>query len=117
MLGREKAVISNPQSGQMLTHIVLLELSEELPPEKRQEIEGLLQTLERIKEVQSLVVGVPEDTGDARAIQDYNLVLQMTFTGKEALAAYQVNEFHANIREEIKQYLGGPPKILDYSAN
>lgn len=117
LLGQENAVLPDQQSAGTLTHIVLLQLKETLTPEERKEVANLLQTLETIEEVQTLVVGFPEDTGDTRAIQDYNLVLQMTFADKEALAAYQVNEFHAKVREEAKQYQGGPPKILDYSTN
>ena len=93
-----------------LTHCVFLKLKD---PQSTAEVKQQLLQLDSIKEVETIVVVVKTDVGDSRAL-DYDLLMIATFTNEAALKRYDQNEFHQQIRQQLKPYLAGPPATFDF---
>ena len=94
-----------------LVHIVLLKLK---PDADQAALIVELKKMEGIKEVMELEVGPFEDLGDARALSDYNMIMQMSFKDQTAYETYQKHEIHLNLKESLGPYLAGPPATYDY---
>lgn len=94
-------------------HIVFLELKPEITDTEKATFLKITKSLKDIPEVKAMSVAERTDTGDKRAL-DYDVVLYMTFATKEDLAAYDQNEFHQQVRQQLGEYLASPPATFDY---
>lgn len=70
--------------------------------------------LEQIKEVMDLEIGPFEDLGDARALSDYSILMQMSFVNKAAYENYQKHPTHLALKENIGKFMSGPPATYDF---
>jgi len=73
-----------------------------------------IKKLQQIPEVQDLEVGTFEDLGDARALSDYGLMMEMTFDNKTAYDKYQQHPIHLALKENVGPFLAGPPATYDF---
>ena len=73
-----------------------------------------IKKLEDIEEVMDLEVGPFEDLGDARALSDYSLMMQMSFADSTAYQNYQKHPIHLALKDNTKQYMAGPPATYDF---
>ena len=73
-----------------------------------------IKKLQQIPEVQDLEVGTFEDLGDARALSDYHLIMEMTFDNKAAYDKYQQHPIHLGLKDKVGPFLAGPPATYDF---
>lgn len=73
-----------------------------------------IRTLAEIEEVHNLSIGTFQDLGDKRAMSDYEIIFSMGFDNEEAYQTYQAHDIHLKLKENIGQYLAGPPVTYDY---
>lgn len=73
-----------------------------------------IKKLQQIPEVQDLEVGTFEDLGDARALSDYQLIMEMTFDNKAAYDNYQQHPIHLGLKDNVGPFLAGPPATYDF---
>lgn len=96
-----------------LVHIVFFKLKPEVDTEK---LIGAIKKLQAIPEVEDLEVGFFENLGDARALSDYQLVMEMTFLDKAAYDKYQQHPIHLELKDKLGSFLAGPPATYDFMA-
>lgn len=101
-----------PTSG--LTHLVFLNLKDELSAEEQSIFFATLNELGQINSVASFRIGHFKNVDDPRALMQYEVVLEMGFQDVSALNAYQEDEQHLAIRAKLRPYLAGPPVTYDY---
>lgn len=94
-----------------LVHIVLFKLK---PDVNQAAILAEAKKLENIKEVMDLEIGPFENLGDARALLEYTMVMQMSFADATSYQIYQQHPIHLALKENVKQYLSGPPATYDF---
>lgn len=94
-----------------LVHLVFFKLK---PEANTQELIDEIKKLETISEVKDLEVGPFEDLEDARALDEYGLMMQMSFDDKAAYQVYQSHPTHLALREKAMGFLAGPPVTYDF---
>ncbi len=104
---------AGPEKGQLI-HIVFLKTREGLPEEEMASLTSSIRKLGEIDLVKSLEVGKIADTGDGRFVTGHNIAFRMAFDGMADYQAYMEHPTHLEIRESLKDYLGGPPQVYDY---
>ena len=70
--------------------------------------------LSGIKEVMDLEIGPFENLGDERALAEYSVLMQMSFTDKAAYETYQKHPIHVAVKENTKSFMAGPPATYDF---
>jgi len=73
-----------------------------------------IKKLEKIEGVMDLEVGPFEDLGDPRALATYTMLMQMSFADKKAYDRYQKHPIHLALKENIGQFMAGPPATYDF---
>lgn len=73
-----------------------------------------IKKLEDIEEVLDLEVGSFEELGDARALSQYGVSVQMSFADKKAYEVYQKHPIHVALRENTKHFMAAPPATYDF---
>ncbi|MEM6378993.1 MAG: Dabb family protein, partial [Bacteroidota bacterium] len=94
-----------------LVHMVFLTLQ---PDTDRPAFINQLKTLTAIDEVRDFQVGPYQNLGDPRALQQYDLVMQMQFADTLAYQVYQQHPVHLQLKDIIKPSLAGPPATYDF---
>lgn len=97
-----------------LMHLVFLQLNDSLSEENITAFEAAVGQLGAIETVHGFYLGRRAATPDPRARIDYSHVLQMAFRSEADLQAYQQDERHLRIRQELMPLLAGPPVVCDY---
>lgn len=115
-LQQAQATIDNLKEtkGKQLVHTVYLKLKPGLSGKENLALVAEISKLNGIEVVNNLEYGVFQDVGDARALSEYGLVMQMSFDNMDDYHSYQANEIHLNLKEQLGQYLAGPPATYDY---
>lgn len=98
----------------LLVHVVTLQLKATVSEAERQTIRTELEKLAELPQLQTMQIGTPADTGDPRAVTDYDFILHMGFNSMETLASYQQDERHLAVRAAIGPFLAGPPVVYDF---
>jgi len=101
-----------PASG--LTHLVFLDVKDDLSAEEQNTFFNSLNNLGQINAVSRFRIGHFTDVEDPRALKQYEVVLEMGFLDTSALYDYQKDEHHLAIRKMLRPYLAGPPITYDY---
>ena len=102
-------------SGQnLLVHVVYFRLKKDLSDQEKAAFVKEVKTLEQIEEVQNLLVGPFEDLDDARALSEYNMVMQMAFSSKEDYDNYQKHPVHLALKGNLPKYFAGSPATYDF---
>jgi len=70
--------------------------------------------LETIKVVKDLQVGFSENLEDPRALVEYGMMMEMSFDNVADYKTYQAHPIHLALKENVKEYLSGPPATYDY---
>ncbi|MEL6925132.1 MAG: Dabb family protein [Bacteroidota bacterium] len=109
-LQQQLEVVTADQSA-TLTHFVFLSLREGADS---QACLDELKKLTAIQEVKDMALGPFEDLNDARALSDYDLVMEMSFDDAAAYQRYQQHPVHLQVRDNLGAYLGGPPATYDF---
>lgn len=73
--------------------------------------------LEEINSIVDLEYGLFEDLGDARALSDYDILMQMSFADSVAYNTYQNHPLHLTLKKNTLNLLAGPPATYDYIKN
>lgn len=94
-----------------LVHVVLFKLK---PDADHMLLFDEIKKLENIEEVMDLEVGSFEDVGDARALSDYSVMMQMSFKDKKAYEVYQKHPIHLKLKENAKPLMSAPPATYDF---
>jgi len=98
----------------MLMHDVYLNLKDSISSEAFNKCMVELKRLSEVKSTHWLHVGKRAETGDARLDKSYDLALHVVFLSQDDLEMYAVDPLHLNVRENIKEFLAGPPVVYDY---
>ena len=104
---------SPPANHEGLRHLVLFKAKSE---DDAQKLVSELSALGKIDEVKSIEVGRFLDLEDARALSDYQVILNVTFENKAEYATYQSHDIHLAVKENVKKHLSGPPVSYDYTV-
>ena len=107
---QEIAILKQADTGK-LVHVVFFKIK---PDVDVAVVIEEIKKLQQIPEVQDLEVGTFEDLGDARALSDYNLVMEMTFDNKVAYDTYQQHPVHLTLKENLGAFSAGPPATYDF---
>lgn len=102
-----------PDQG-MLAHIVYFKLKSDLSEQDKAAFIAEVKKLNQIEVVRDLQIGSFEDLGDARALSDYDMAMQMTFVSKADYEQYQQHPIHLALKENTGKYMGGPPATYDF---
>ena len=94
-----------------LVHLVFFKVK---PDVEQAAIVVEVKKLEAISEVMDLEIGPFEDLGDARALSEYTMLMQMSFSNKAAYERYQKHPIHLTLKENLGAYLAGPPATYDF---
>lgn len=100
-----------PTEEGALVHIVFFKVK---PDADRDAFIQEIKKLEAIKEVKELEVGPFEDLGDSRALSDYGVIMQMSFTDSIAYQQYQKHPIHLALKDNTAVFLAGPPATYDF---
>lgn len=73
-----------------------------------------IKKLESIEVVKDLQVGPFENLDDDRALDQFGLVMEMSFDNADTYKVYQTHPIHLALREKAKPFLAGPPATYDY---
>jgi len=94
-----------------LVHLVFLKVK---PDTDQAALLEEVKKIEGIKEVMDLEVGPFENLGDDRALTEYSMLMQMSFTNKTAYQSYQKHPIHLTLKENLGPFLAGPPATYDF---
>ncbi len=94
-----------------LVHIVLFKVK---PDADQAAFIAEIKKLAEIETVRKLEVGPYEDMGDARALSDYGVIMEMTFADKAAYESYQKHPIHLALKDNTMSFLAGPPATYDF---
>ena len=94
-----------------LVHVVFLKVK---PNADQSALIAEIKKLKNIDEVMDLEFGPFENLGDARALSEYSMMMQMSFADSAAYQNYQKHPIHLALRENTKQFLAGPPATYDF---
>ena len=97
-----------------LVHLVWFQMQPDLSTELTDEFVAELRKLQQIEQVHGLEVGRFQDLEDPRALSQYAWVMRMAFDSEEDYHTYQDHPIHQQLKQDIGQYLGGPPVTYDY---
>jgi len=100
-----------------LTHLVFLNLKDDISPGQVEVIMERINQLGNIANVRNFSIGHYQDVSDPRAMSQYEIVLELAFENAAELASYQKDEQHIAIRADLKKYLASPPVTYDYKGN
>ena len=106
---QEIAILKQDDTGK-LVHVVFFKIKPDAAAAAITEMKKLAE----ISEVQDLEVGTFEDLGDARALSDYHLIMEMTFDNKAAYDKYQQHPIHLALKDNVGAFLAGPPATYDF---
>ena len=82
----------------MIKHVVCFKLSDNSQEKKQETKQILLSMTGKVPQIKSIEVGT-DFLGSARS---YDVILQVTLADREALDAYQADEYHCNV---VKTYI------------
>jgi len=94
-----------------LVHIVLFQLKPDADKEKLIEE---VRKLEAIEVVKDLEVGEFKELGDARALSQHLIAMQMSFDDEAAYQIYQKHPIHLTLKDNTKTFMAGPPVTYDF---
>ncbi len=98
-----------------LIHQVYFSLKSNLESDELDQFMEGLKKLGTIEVVKDILVEKRENVGDeARALIEFDIMMQLTFDNQTALKQYAKNNFHATIKREIGGFLTKPPMTFDY---
>lgn len=95
-----------------LVHIVLFQLK---PDADGQAFMAELKKLGEIAAIRELEIGRFEDLGDARALSDYSVIVEMSFADTAAYREYQQHPIHLALKDNTLAFLSGPPATYDFT--
>lgn len=94
-----------------LGHIVFFKLKPDV------DVEAFIREIKKLEAIdglQDLEVGPFKDLGDARALADFSMLMEMTFDDVAAYEKYQTHPVHLALKEKTKAFLAGPPVTYDF---
>jgi len=94
-----------------IRHLVFLKLKEEV---NKEEVISKIQNIKSIQGLKDLEIGLFKDLDDARAMSDYDLAFSMIFEEETDYQLYQDHPFHVELKNELKEFLAGPPVTYDF---
>jgi len=102
---------SEAADKKQLIHIVWFKMK---PEADKSELIAKIKKLEAIEVLNDLEVGKFQDLGDARAMSDLDLVMQMGFDSEEDYKIYQAHPIHLDLKKAVGVFLSGPPVTYDF---
>lgn len=99
--------------SQSFRHMVLFNIKPDLSKQDREMLFAELRRLGSIPQVHDFTLNTFTELGDARALSDYELSIDMRFESRAAYDLYQNSEKHLAVKAAVKQFLEGPPAAYD----
>ena len=94
-----------------LVHIVWFKMK---PEADKSELIAEIKKLEAIEVLNDLEVGKFQDLGDARAMSNLDLVMQMSFDSETDYKTYQAHPIHLDLKKAAGGYIAAPPVTYDF---
>ncbi|MGI9518264.1 MAG: Dabb family protein [Pirellulaceae bacterium] len=111
----ELANLQSEKTGnRQLVHLVWFKMDPELTTEQDTAFIAELRKLDDIVQVNDLEIGRFQELGDTRAMSDLDIVMSMGFDSEDDYRTYQDHPIHLQLKQDIGQYLSGPPVTYDY---
>lgn len=112
-LDMQRMVSRSMENHQMrnLIHMVYFDVKENA------EVETLIEEIRMLEEVEALKdleIGTFKNLGDKRALEKFEVFMQMAFDTEEDYKTYQNHPAHLSLKKSIGKYLAGPPVTYDY---
>ena len=105
---KEAKIFTNPDE---IRHLVFLDVKREV------NLDSLiieLYHLSKLESVSSFSIGKYKELNDLKAMSDYELILDMTFTNKKTYLSYQSDSLHQTMISKSMKCMAGPPASFDY---
>lgn len=117
-LGHAKEEINTLQlaDNASIIHTVYFKVKDNLSESDLNTFVSEVKKLEQIEVVQDLDVGTFLDVGDARALSEYGVVMQISFANETDMAKYQEHPIHLGLKEKLGNWLAGPPAVHDFEV-
>jgi len=99
------------------SHIVFFDLQDSLD---NSDVDNFMQELNKLKaieQLQSFSAGTFIDMGDARALSDYDICMQMVFRNRDDYNIYQEHPVHKALKSNVGSFLKSPPITYDFRLN
>lgn len=103
--------LTEEESGR-ITHIVFFNLKADADENS---FISEIKKLNEINEVKDLEVGPYKDLGDSRAMNEFDVVMEMSFKDEAAYRNYQAHPIHKNLKNFAKGSLESAPVTYDYT--
>lgn len=98
----------------VLIHNVYFNLKDDISEEDKAQFLAELESLAGVSHADYVEAGSPADSKDPRMDKDFDMALQVGFTGLEALAAYQADSLHLAVKKNVGGMLAAPPVVFDF---
>lgn len=116
-LQAEKKVLveeaSDKHTGDLI-HLVYFSLKPDLTENEIEMFKQELLKLKAISFLKDLEIGSFKNLGDSRAMDQFDLLMQMRFTSDENYQKYQAHPKHLELKKVAANYLAAPPVTYDY---
>ena len=110
----ERTTESNQHQTTKITHVVWLDLKDDLDKSKYQLLVKELKQLSVIEQVHDLEIGGFHNLNDPRAMSEYEVVMSMRFVSQDEYETYQQHPKHLKLKKSIKKYIRSAPVTYDY---
>jgi len=110
---KELATLKANQDHQIV-HVVYFKLK---PDANSAALIKEIKKIAAIEGLEELEVGTFKDLKDKRALSEFGVVMQMGFDTEAAYQAYQKHPLHIELKNNVGQYLAGPPVTYDFTVH
>ncbi len=100
----------------MLVHLVFFDLKSDLKESDIEQFTNVIESFKEIKSIEKIIYGEFLDVGDARSMDDKELVIQLIFKDVKALESYQLDSIHLKAKKKLKPFLASAPVTYDYKV-
>jgi len=98
-----------------IVHMIFLNLKDDLMENDRVNFINSIEQLAEINVVHNLNYGNFKDLRDPRALDEYELVIQMQFASHADYLSYQKDERHLKLKQMGGLLLAGPPSTYHFT--
>lgn len=100
-----------------LVHMVFINLKDNIAENDRKNFISAIEDLANIKSVHYLSYGSFKDLRDPRALEEFDLVIQMQFASEKEYHHYKKDEIHLKLKQMGALLMSGPPSTFHFSLN
>ena len=108
---------SKTNSDSSFVHIVFFDLVDSLDDQSVSQFISTLKELSEIEQVSGFFAGPYLEMGDKRALNQYDICMQMRFNSRKEYTLYQAHPSHLALKKNVIHFLKSSPRTYDYTIN